>query len=35
MQPTGPLRVRVDFDSGPLAGRLQAATTLQVVKEGK
>jgi hypothetical protein len=35
MQPTGPLQVRVDFDSGPLAGRLQAMTTLEVVKEGK
>jgi hypothetical protein len=35
MQSPGPLQVRVDFDSGPLAGRLQAMTTLQVVKESK
>jgi hypothetical protein len=34
-QPSGPLQVRVDFDSGPLAGRVQAMTTVEVIKEGK
>jgi hypothetical protein len=34
-QPTGSLQVRVDFDSGPLAGPVEATMTLLVVKEGK
>jgi hypothetical protein len=28
--PAGPIGLSVNFDSGPLAGRLQAATTLEV-----
>jgi hypothetical protein len=29
-QPPGPLEVSIDFDSGPLAGKLHAATTVYI-----
>jgi hypothetical protein len=29
-QPPGPLEVTIDFDSGPLAGKLHASTTVNI-----
>jgi len=34
-QPSGPLVINVDFDSGPLAGMLHASTALDVVGADK
>jgi hypothetical protein len=32
-QPVGPLRVKVEFESGPLAGLLEASADVQVVND--